>query len=487
MKAFVMVALLTVTASLGYYGFDDAVRDIAAGKQGVHAARDVVDTVDKVFTESRTDEATREFFEFFSDSFADFNFKKLYDSEYFQPPDEAWRAVSFQGRNAADGYHFSLCNLGTTLDPAYGLGSFLSEFSLKENKHSGYGSASFSGKMGITGDASVYTHKNFLAWPEGHLRVVDPDNLARALSLSGGSVHTIAENSGKLNNLFAQAFPSFMEFVTRYVDPLPEAQVFSGENGYTRLNIRLVVRVEEMKRDFPELADYLRDLFGTGNVDIVASNISGHTLFRLRVDAQPEFLNFTCRTRDGKLVPWAADGQPVFREEIRLTELSSYATKNNVDVLFKAKGLTFDTRGVEVVSRYDDTRGNGDFEVRLSRVPRAEVSGLVYHFLPKWLVNLFIPKDMEELMHDFFRLMVSANSGDGSYMRLAWDTSDPEEIRLKVNGSTELMDSFFVRFGVATLWNKFRLDDDQREEFIEINAMALEAIRSDLDRMAGST
>lgn len=77
-------------------------------------------------------------------------------------------------------------------------------------------------------------------------------------------------------------------------------------------------------------------------------------------------------------------------------------------------------------------------------IPKTRIVGTT---LPKWLVDMNTPDFLTDyLINDFTKVLVHANDGEGTTIKLEWDCSDRGNTIFHAHAVTEFLDNYIVKF-----------------------------------------
>lgn len=128
--------------------------------------------------------------------------------------------------------------------------------------------------------------------------------------------------------------------------------------------------------------------------------------------------------------------------------------------------LTIEALKVNLDYFFDDSGAN--IKVRLQQPPeKIKAKGLLIGFLPIWLVDIFIPSNIETMTQAFFQTLASGNNGEGVSLIFG---SIPEE-SLKDNlwflTDAEVLSNGTMKFALNLQRNMLK-DEDKLVEDIKI-------------------
>ncbi|MBP7735611.1 MAG: hypothetical protein KA369_06515 [Spirochaetes bacterium] len=472
---------LTVWMNIAPYNFGDVLKDISPDRKGMDAAREISRLLDRTSVRHVSDPETDEFMKYLRSVMEQFDFMKLYESRYFTDNGGGFRALRYQGCTAGDKYHEGImtrkdgrCALSHAWD-------YSTEYGLKKNDASVAGARSFIVSVESSTATKSYSHRNVMLFVEGLLKVIDPDNIRNLKAPESPLYPEIEGISRRVINEFNRSFPRVSGLFNRYSVIRSFLDVRSHDNKpYTRLAFRYGYCIANIKEDFPELGKSLENVRGFYRITMVVRNSGNRTVMTVVFDSREDALSLTLCTRRGRLIPIDDTGNPVFTEEISLTSLKDYSYKAVVEMVHDVHGLSFTTDTMVVSFRYRDEPARGSWTMKLEDVSKTRISGSYYHIIPPWMINMFIPSNMEQLIYDLSRVMVKANGGSGSIVSFEWDTGNANNVILRFRALSEFMDNYFMKYALR-VWSKKAMSNEKLTgEAKALRGKFIEAFRADM-------
>jgi hypothetical protein len=128
--------------------------------------------------------------------------------------------------------------------------------------------------------------------------------------------------------------------------------------------------------------------------------------------------------------------------------------------------------GVKVVSQITD-------------VPDLSVQGNALGLMPTSMINMVLPKNLDQIMKEFMSVACKGNDGKGILFGVQFQqASDDKSARLLVKSAFEGLDNFFVRFGMGIVSDRVIPDPKVSEELRRLAFDAQGAFEQDLDGFA---
>jgi hypothetical protein len=281
-------------------------------------------------------------------------------------------------------------------------------------------------------------------------------------------------------NQFNRDLPQLSALFDRYaaVHSLLSVEDRNGVQ-YTRLDFRYGYKLEALKKDLPALAKSLKAIEGLYRIVMTVKNDRGHEVMRIVFDSRKDALGLSLLTRGGKIVPVDGSGEPVSGETVSLPDLTDISYYAEFTMLHDVHGLKFTTDSMRVGFTFRDTPAEGVWTMKLDEVSPTRISGLFYNIIPPWLINVFIPSNMAQLIQDLSQVMLMADGGSGSRVIYRWDTRDPENVRQRFRGTSEFIDNFFMNFGLKT-WSRSSVADSKLTSEVQaLTSQFLRALKAD--------
>jgi hypothetical protein len=466
------------------YNFGDAIHNIHPDMEGADSATEIVQLLDKVFSKIRSDEKSLDFLHYLDESLQKFDFRLLYKNPTLVPLNQGYRGVTLQGINYSDHYYMGLCPLKKADIDNQTIGSFASEIALKQIDESVVGYRSFSAYMDTEMALKQYSHDNLLIFADSLLKIIDPDNLTQLCPPESLVFKNINGDARVAINAFSYAFPKLATLFDQYIT-LNSLLTIKRHDGtaYTHFDFSVSCKYEDLKKDYPLISEYLEQFRGVLQTGVKSVNMDGHNLFNLQFDCSPDFFKFSIYTREGKIVPFDTDGNPVFDEAFSLSQLKKYDFNLVTQLLFDAYGLKYLNNEIVTKGTYINTTEFASLKLKLKHVSKTIVYGRKYHIFPKWFIDFIIPDDIDQLIYELVTVMLHANDDEGSFVKFEFDKRIPGEVYFNSLASSEYVDNFFIKLELGIWRNILKTDQETVDEINQLILRGLSATIEDLDRL----
>ncbi len=472
MRNIIIFILIFSTSALAY-NFDDVNREfIPTGKE----MQSMVNIMN-FYVKLQRDERAIEFFSFMRDCMEDFDFDEIYESSYLTPIDNGYHSLWFYGHNKPEFYELELPPTQKKQKQIKNSGDYIAELGLRKNDATLLGRyRSFSAYIKSETAWKDFSIRNVIFLLEGFAKVFDPTNieklnapdspLLKQLEKDAPVVYAnISSDLRKVLNEYYKTNPNHSNFIYRYFVPTAPLEVFKIKKyntiPYTHIKAKLPFNIELIERDFPDLADYMEDLRENFRVSVVLRTTTGNTLLKAVINSTVS-MDLEIYTRLGKVVPFDSNGTPIFSEEFLGSKLKNYKCIAALGMMIKQFGLQVD---MDIICD-GEYKSNSSKTIMGGKITdsKSTISGNFLGFIPPAVINVLMPGNMDQLMSDYFEVLIKANNGEGSIGKFEWDTKKSNNVISYFDASTELLDCFLIRFGMKMVLSRFVKDEESRDQ-----------------------
>ncbi len=436
------------------------------GPDGRNISRQFFQFLKTVVIKNKYDGRALGFHKYLDRSLERFELKNLYNSEYMQRDNNGQHFVTYRGRYALDGYKVSLETIRMKEVPIPNFGDFSAEFALKHNPNPTYGGNSYVGNLDILTHMGPFTHKYGLNAMDSGLHFLDSNNLKSISAPPAPGFRKVKDpEARKAIDDFTASFPALAKFMNYYfgLDSLLKVQHEGKLPGVTAFTFEGNIE-QTLMRDFASLGDYLDDIKYLGFIKIRFTNLQGRSLGEFAIESKTREIRFKFFTQNGKVIPYDTKGNFYPQDAFTLGSLSEFPFIAKVSVEANLYGLVLENDDIQLLGRFSNTANSGVLNLKLTKIQEFEVSGVFGYFAPSWAINLFIPGNLQSIIHEFTETLVKANDGKGTSIVLRWDR-DTSKTLMKTHIETEFLDNFFIRFGLK-IWNHRVLPDEDAKDDI---------------------
>lgn len=466
-----------------FYSFSDAVKKVSGkDRDGLIS---FLSFFKKLVLVTEFDPKAKEFNEYLDKSVSRFEFSDLYNSKYMKTGSNGEKYVVYSGEYTNKSYKISLLDSEYEAVGISRFGDFATRLALKRNTVSSVSEGTFAKSESYTGELKAKTvfgkvsHETGVALIEEFLRVIDPDNINKMEDLTPAFYKDLKKKEEqKVVGIIAGDFPKFLKYIHYYTKANKALELKeSGGKKYTKLDIQGFVNRRTVQKDFPYLMSYLEDISDLGWIHISLFNLENRKLLDLHLNSKTLELQLVAFTHQGKVIPFVLEGKQEvldFTKTIELTKLNSFPFQAKVSFFGNIYGLKFDNSEILFDALYSKKPNLGSVQFKLQKIATTKVSG-GFTIIPAWLIDMFIPGNMEEIVNHFFQVLVRANNGKGSSIVFYWEKENNIWF-FRTQAESEFLDNFFVRFGLR-VWNHIIWpDEDARKNLSQVVSRGIDIL-----------
>lgn len=254
----------------------------------------------------------------------------------------------------------------------------------------------------------------------------------------------------------------------------------AGNGDYRTIEAAFIIDTTRLQHAYPALARHLDRLDSLLEVDLALHDASGQ-LLALEIDTETLRGRISMVLRNGRLVPTRA-GEPMLDAK-SFDPAQPQDLYARIDTRMNILGIIAEVQDMTANIRYKPTRTGARFESRVTRVPRIDVGGRALGLVPTDLINVFLPRHIDELVVDF--LTVACEGNDGKGITVSAEIGRPgsgKAAQLELAGAFEGLDNFLVRLGMGIVNDRIIPNESVSDDLKQLVFDAHEAFSSDLDQ-----
>lgn len=463
MRALV-IAMIISSGAFITYDIDNSLTRLIPDKE----TQNSIPAIMRFYGNIERGDGAREFFAYMGKCMDSFDLDEFYESSYFTTNETGFRTFTFHGSNELDHIKLDIYKPGYDNFGKPECGEFFSEYGLKRNEakdNNGIKSFSFYIKSKTSwGSLSLL---NILSFFEGFLKVFDPDNIARLPDPPASPVfpHLTGYNR-KVCDAYYMTFPGTTAYLDRYCTAPPLLEI-KNHNGvsYTHVKAKLIYKQDVIKKEYPLLEDYFKELSGNFKININLLSGKGHSLCKFEINGM-DYMTADVYTRGGEIIPFDINGMPRFDEAFSMEKITNLDFLAEVGMDVKQFGLRV---GMTMIffGNYYRTRNKEMLGYKLIEVKNI-ITGNFLNVIPFEVLDTVTMGNIDEFMKEFTAMLINANKGKGTFLLHKWTKDDPGDVINNYYLSTEILDNFFIRFGMKMFSNRFEGKKDARLQMGEL-------------------
>ena len=362
--------------------------------------------------------------------------------------DPPWRAAYFISRPAGSTYRLSVADgPGASIDS---LGAARTELAAKPDIQDDRGDA-------FTLRGRLAANTGPVSWPGvyeavglGVLHSASPAGVsapAEAQQAALAAFDRLARDDGPLMAQLWHGLPNTWAWYSRigHIDQLRGAP--AKRDTLHHLHYQAGLGDAALARAYPAVDDYLDQIGDLVEARIRVTSPAGQWLTFSLTSGKRQIVLDAWVDDAGHLVPTKNQAPQADRALGASPAAGGFTT--HIDATMRAYGLVIAFDDFETDWQYRND-GGGQFSGRLDNLPTTRVTGRAFGILPAGMLDAFMPSDMASYAEQFMQRL--ADSDDGRGARLAMTLTDrAADNHLTFEGEGDLLDNFFVRFGVKLM------------------------------------
>lgn len=278
------------------------------------------------------------------------------------------------------------------------------------------------------------------------------------------------------------AFPEMWDLLAA-LGQVQEVVVENPKNKeYQHLQASFQIKPNMMEERYPELASHLEKLNKLLKVDMQVSDKRGRIL-SLSIDSENLMAHMEAYVKDGRLLP-VADGKVLVNAK-PLTAVERQHLTATMDSRMNILGIITHMRNVKADIYYEQSEAGAKITTQMTQVPDVSVEGFALGFMPTGLINIFIPRSIDELMLEFLEVACNGNDGKGVVAEMNFENAtEHQQTKVHFTSEFEGLDNFMVRIGMGIVSDRVIPDTDVSGDIRRLVFDTQDAFSKDLDNFA---
>jgi hypothetical protein len=388
-----------------------------------------------------------------------------------------WRGIGIRGGLDDDHYQLSI------IDP--GIENWLNSSS--GNIPERWGPQKNFGDFGLRAFIRPAGNNSYRSATQGQLYIDDlnPSNLMRIVKqllnaawlLAGDGEHPPNEffkdsalNDPSLRVLYglAKDFPRLFAIFNQYftIENIVSEEA-ADSTGPITFDIVIGINTTAIKKDYPYLGALFDRLKGMLDYQKTLFDEQSRPLGTLAFDGDKYLFSMRFKTQKGRFLVLNENSNKAKESGLDLTVWGHqrFYMVHTFRLNIAGLKLNIEALKVNLDYYYDDNTAN--VTAMLRQTPQEiTADGLILGFLPIWLIDFFIPSNIEDMTQAFFQTLASGNDGDGFFIMYGNIAQESLTGNLWLLTDGEVMSNGTIKFGFnlqrQMVRNKDKLSEDIR-------------------------
>ena len=294
-------------------------------------------------------------------------------------------------------------------------------------------------------------HRNVSRLAVQGMKIMTPANVRVMTPPASASFSSVKGLARKLIDEVTDVLPGSSLLVDKYSDLVSHTEIKKqGEREYLDFSMKMVLNLAALTKDYPYLGSYLDRLL-SGFKFVIKMNVldkEGQVLTSSRISGKEKSIEVNFKTAGGAILPTGADGRVRFDKALWLDQIKRQEAKVAAEFFGNVYGLKIFGKKIEAELAYKDGPV-AQMKARMARLPEFKFQGAAFGIFTPGIVDFFIPGSIEEYASKFSKVLYSANKGRGTYAIVKVDTTDPRKALWRGELESEILDNYFLRFGLS--------------------------------------
>ena len=237
---------------------------------------------------------------------------------------------------------------------------------------------------------------------------------------------TLDDQSLKVIYGLARDFPRFFAIFNQYFTIENVVSKETNEStGPITFDIVIRINVDVFKKDYPHLGKLIVRLNGMLNYQAILFDAQNRPIGSMAFDGDNYLFSLRFRTQRGRFLALTEDSNKGKATGVDITDPGNQKFYSVYTFRLNIVGLELNIDALKINLDYAYSDNGAKVTAELQHSPeKVDTKGLILGFLPIWLIDLFIPSNIEDMTREFFQILASGNEGEGLSMMIG---SIPEE------------------------------------------------------------
>lgn len=277
------------------------------------------------------------------------------------------------------------------------------------------------------------------------------------------------------------AFPALWDLLAQ-MGRIEDVVYHDLDQGYRQLKASFVIDPERMKGSYPAISNHIVNMDRLFHGSLRLSDERGELLSGT-IDSRTLRGQIQLFVTDGRVVP--VKGGKVLMDAPPIPDGQPWNFTAQMDGTVSVLGVVTHLQNLKAKVQYLSDSDGVKVVSQITEVPDITVKGNALGIMPTSMINVVLPKNLDEIMREFMGVACKGNDGKGILIGAHFQQADKDKTaRLIVKSAFEGLDNFFVRFGMGIVSDRVIPDPKVSEELRRFAFDAQDAFVRDLDGFA---
>ncbi len=286
-----------------------------------------------------------------------------------------------------------------------------------------------------------------------------------------------AEDINVIAPLWA-SFPAMWDLLAQ-LGRVEDVVYHDTSQGYRRMTASFVLDPEKMRQNYPALAGHVVNMDRLFSGTLRLSDKRGD-LLTAELDSKSLRGQFQTFIANGRVVP--VIGGRVALDAPPIPGGQPWELTAHMDGTMSILGVVTNIQNMKARIQYLSQPDGAKLVAQVTDVPDVSVKGDALGVMPTSMINVVLPKDLNQIITDFIAVACRGNEGKGILVGGQFQqAANGESAKLIVKSAFEGLDNFFVRIGMGIVSDRVIPDPKVSLELRKLVFDTQEAFAHDLD------
>ncbi len=280
------------------------------------------------------------------------------------------------------------------------------------------------------------------------------------------------------------AFPAMWEMLAQ-MGKIEDLVYHDTSKGYRQLNATFVIEPEKMKKNYPAITNHIVNMDHLFHGTLRLGDERGE-LVTGDIDSRSLRAKMQMFVADGRVVP--VRGGKVIMDAPAIPNGEPWELGVQMDGTVSVLGITTHVQNMRARVQYLADEQGVKVVSQFTEVPDISIQGSALGFMPTSMINVVLPKNLDQIMQEFMGAACKGNDGKGILIGAQFQQANGKDsAKLILKSAFEGLDNFFVRLGMGVVSDRVIPDPKVSEELRRFAFDAQEAFAQDLNAFASIT
>jgi hypothetical protein len=273
------------------------------------------------------------------------------------------------------------------------------------------------------------------------------------------------------------SFPAMWDLLS-HLGSIEDVVYHDLNKPYRQLKVSFVVDPEKMEDYYPHISDHLLSMDRLFQGSFRLEDHRGE-LLTAELDSKHLRGSFQAFIADGRIVP--VKGGKVVLDAPEIEDNKPWNFTAHMNSTMTILGVVTHVNNARAKVQFLSQPNGAKIVGQLSDVPDIRVQGNALGFMPTSMIDVVLPKNLDEIIEEFIAVACKGNEGKGILLGAQFEQAqDGETSNLILKSAFEGLDNFFVRIGMGIVNDRVLPDPKVSDEVRKLIFDTQEAFASDL-------